>query len=323
MDYYLIDFEPFSQLEQGLQVAVASYILRENSKKIPIFRRNFTLMKWKIVADSGSNILEYKMTNASAEFKSVPLMLNIGTDVYIDNTDLDLTTLLNAMEFEKTASSSACPAPDTYAQAFEGAENVLCFTLSSALSGSYNSAVLGANIFKETHPDVNIHIFDTLTAGAEIDLLVQKAIELVEQGLEWDEVINALNEYHTHTDVTFILETVDNLVKNGRISKLVGSMIGLLGIRLVGIRTPEGKIELAHKAKGTKRAMKTTLGEMISRGYNGGKAIISHCTAQDTAETFKQLILEHYPQAAIEICQMNGLCSYYAQRNGLIIGFEK
>lgn len=281
------------------------------------------MTKWKIVADSGSNILEFTAPDNAFAYESVPLMLNIGTDVYVDNKDLDLNTLLDAMEKERTASSSACPSPNAYAQAFEGAENVLCFTLSSGLSGSYNSAMLGANMLKETHPDVNLHIFDTLSAGAEMDLLVHKAFDLAQTGISFDEMVRTLKEYHQHTDIVFMLESVDNLVKNGRLSKLVGSMIGLLGIRLIGIRTAEGKIELATKAKGTKRAMKSLLEEMQKRGYQGGKVIVTHCLNPESADNFRQLILEQYPQADISILTMDGLCTYYAQRNGLLIGYEK
>lgn len=281
------------------------------------------MTKWKIVADSGSNILEFSAPNDTFSYASVPLMLNIGTDVYIDNKNLDLNKLLDAMEKERTASSSACPAPDSYMQAFKGADNVLCLTLSSGLSGSYNSAMIAANMLKETEPGINVHIFDSLSAGAEMDLLVHKAIELAQTGVNMEQMIEQLNAYHQHTDIAFMLESVDNLVKNGRLNKLVGSMIGLLGIRLIGVRTPDGKIELATKAKGTKRAMKSLLEEMRQRGYQGGKVIISYCLNPESADTFRQLILNEYPQASVSTLEMDGLCTYYAQRNGLLIGYEK
>lgn len=278
-------------------------------------------MTWKIVADSGSNILEF--TLPTAQYESVPLMINIGTNVYMDNKDLNPADILHAMELEKTASSSACPSPDAYAKAFEGADNIICFTISSNLSGSYNSATLGKELFLEHNPNVNIHIFDTLSAGAEMDLLVYKAFELVEKNPSFDEMVQQMTDYHRNTHIAFILESVDNLVKNGRLNKIVGSMIGLLGIRLIGVRSQDGKLELATKAKGTKRALKALLAEMEKHGYNGGKVVITHAFAPANAEEFKQLLLQSYPNADTTTLQMNGLCCYYAQRHGMLIGYER
>ncbi|MDO4432635.1 MAG: DegV family protein [Aerococcaceae bacterium] len=279
-------------------------------------------MKWKIVADSGSNLSVFTLSDENVSFQTVPLMLNIGTNVYIDDKNLDKQALLAAMEQETTATSSACPSPSAYAQAFEGAENVICFTITSALSGSYNSAVLGMNLHKENHPDVNVHIFDTKSAGPEEDLLVHKAIELAQSGIEFDDMVNALNDYHARTNLIFVLESVDNLVKNGRLNKLVGGMIGLLGIRLVAIRNAEGTIEIKTKAKGSKRALKSMFAEMENFGYKGGKIIISHGFNPEGAEEFKQLVLASFPQAEISITPFDGLCTFYAQRNGVMVGYE-
>lgn len=278
-------------------------------------------MKWKIVTDSGSGLRQIDHLNEDVAFESVPLMLNIGNKVYVDNENVDISALMDAMEGESAASSSACPAPNAYAETYKGAENVITFTLSSNLSGSYNSASLGRDLFLEQNPDTNIFIFDSLSAGSEIDMLVLKAVELANKGVDFDEMVSELKAFHEHTTVSFLLESVDNLVKNGRINKIVGQMIGLLGIRLVGRRTEEGKIELAHKSKGTKRAMRTLLEEIVSRGYNGGAMEISHALNEEGAETFKTAVLDRFPQAEITLQVMSGLCCFYAQRKGLIVGY--
>ena len=278
-------------------------------------------MKWKIVTDSGSGLRQIDHLNEDVAFESVPLMLNIGNKVYVDNENVDISALMDAMEGESAVSSSACPAPNAYAETYKGAENVITFTLSSNLSGSYNSASLGRDLFLEQNPDTNIFIFDSLSAGSEIDMLVLKAVELANKGVDFDEMVSELKAFHEHTTVSFLLESVDNLVKNGRINKIVGQMIGLLGIRLVGRRTEEGKIELAHKSKGTKRAMRTLLEEIVSRGYNGGAMEISHALNEEGAETFKAAVLDRFPQAEITLQVMSGLCCFYAQRKGLIVGY--
>ncbi|UUX34305.1 DegV family protein [Fundicoccus culcitae] len=279
-------------------------------------------MKWKIVTDSGSDIRHIDNLNEDVSFEVVPLMINIANEIYIDDENIDLEALLTASETEKKASSSACPAPNAYASTFEGAENVICFTLSSNLSGSYNSASLGREILLESHPEANVFIFDTFTAGSEMNLLVRKAVELANQGLEFNALVEQVKAYHEKTNVNFVLESVDNLVKNGRVSKIVGQMIGLLDIRLIGKRSDDGLIELAHKSRGLKRALNTLLQAMKDNNYQGGKVEISYNTSIDVAHTLVDKIKSEFPSANINLIKMSGLCTYYAQRNGMIVGFE-
>lgn len=279
-------------------------------------------MKWKIVTDSGSDIRQIDNLGDDVAFEVVPLMINIANKVYIDDENIDLEDLIDASEKEKTASSSACPAPSAYAQALEGADNVICFTLSSNLSGSYNSASLGRDMFLESKPDKNVFVFDTFTAGSEMNLLIRKAVELAKEGVEFDELVQQLKDYHTKTNVNFVLESVDNLVKNGRVSKIVGQMIGLLDIRLIGKRSDDGQIELAHKSRGIKRALNTLLKTMKQNKYQGGKIEISYNTSIEVALTLIDKIKAEFPSADINLIKMSGLCTYYAQRNGMLIGFE-
>lgn len=279
-------------------------------------------MKWKIVADSGSDIRELDGLNQEVSYEYVPLMFNIGTKVYVDDETLDMKGFLDAMENESSASSSACPAPNAYAETYKGADNVIVFTLSSNLSGSYNSASLGKELILEQNPEANIHIFDSLSAGSEMNILVRKAAELISEGLEFDELVQKMVAYHKKTNIAFLLESVDNLVKNGRVNRIVGQMIGLLGIKLIGQRSEDGRIELAQKSKGTKRAMRTLLSEFDNKKFNGQVMEISHAMNPESAEQLKKEVLAKYPQAKIRIVEMSGLCSFYAQRSGLIIGFE-
>ena len=121
----------------------------------------------------------------------------------------------------------------------------------------------------------------------------------------------------------FILEQVDHLVKNGRMSKLVGGMIGLLGIRLIGVATPDGKLDVVAKSKGTKRAVKSLISEMMSRGYKGGKIYITHYNNDEAVALISEGIHSEFPDAIIEISPINGLVSFYAQEGGLLLGYEK
>lgn len=277
-------------------------------------------MKWKIVTDSGASIRFDHALPDQIGFEVVPLVINIGTQVFVDDSIDKVPALMEAMESSKLGSASACPAPDAYAKTFMDADQVICFTISSNLSGSFNSATLAKEMVLEDHPEKQIHIFDSRSAGSEMDLLIRQAIDIIQTGKDFDQVIQALNSFHETSDIVFMLESVDNLVKNGRLSKVVGGMIGLLGIRLVAKRTQEGTIEIIHKSKGTKRAIKTMVDELMKLGYQGGRLEISYCLNLENANDFKELVLSKFPSADIQVRPTSGLCSYYAQRGGLLIG---
>ena len=138
-------------------------------------------MDWKIVTDTGSNIRQINDLPESISFDIIPLILHIDNEDFVDTPDLDIE-LLNQKVAQSSESSSACPAPGVYAEKFKGADHVICFTISSELSGSYNSAEQGKQIALEENPDADIYIFDSKSAGGENDLLVFKAIELVKEG---------------------------------------------------------------------------------------------------------------------------------------------
>lgn len=280
------------------------------------------MKKWKIVADSGCDIREFENLASHVAYENVPFLLTINNQVFIDDEDVDLQEFNEKLANSKGPTSSACPAPDRFAEAYKGAENVICFTLSGALSGSYNSAMLGRDIALESNPDANIHVFDSHSAGAEVNVLVRKAISLAEEEVSFDEMIESMNEYHQETSINFLLKSVDNLVKNGRVNKIVGQMVGLLNIHLVGKRTAEGTIDLAHKSRGEKRGLKTLLDEIKNNGYQGDVIEISHNNNLATAEKIEAEIRQNYPDATIYITPMSALCCYYAEAQGVIVGYK-
>lgn len=279
-------------------------------------------MKWKILADSGSCIRHEEKITDEIGFQVVPLLINIGTELFIDDDLSKVPDLMDSMEHSKLGSSTACPSPDTYASAFMDADNVICFTISGALSGSFNSAQLAKNLVLESHPEKNIQIIDTLSAGTEMDILVDKSIELIQAGKSFDDVVTEVENYHQSTGVVFMLESVDNLVKNGRLNRIVGGMIGLLNIRLIGVRSDVGQIEVVHKSKGEKRAHNSIVDVLTEAKFNNGRIDISHCLNESGALKLKEVILKSFPQATINIRPTSGLCSYYAQRGGLMVGYE-
>ena len=279
-------------------------------------------MKWKIIADSGCDYRSLDNLASDTEFVSVPLTLQVGETIYRDDAQLNIDQMMEEMYATTTASKSACPSPDDYMKSFEGADNIIVVTITGTLSGSYNSAEIAKKIYLEEHPDAKIHVIDSLSAGGEVDLLVRKLNHLVAEGLEFDQILDAITAYQAKTKLLFVLAKVDNLVKNGRLSKLVGTVVGLLNIRMVGEASKTGTLELLQKARGQKKAIKAAFDELIKAGYTGGHITIAHSNNDKFIEQFSALIREKFAQASIEVLPTSGLCSFYAEEGGLLMGYE-
>lgn len=279
-------------------------------------------MKWKIIADSGCDYRSLDNLAPDTEFVSVPLTIQVGETIYRDDAQLNIDQMMEEMYATTTASKSACPSPDDYMKSFEGADNIVVVTITGTLSGSYNSAEIAKKIYIEEHPDTKIHVIDSLSAGGEVDLLVRKLNHLVAEGLDFDQVLDAITAYQAKTKLLFVLAKVDNLVKNGRLSKLVGTVVGLLNIRMVGEASKTGTLELLQKARGQKKAIKAAFDELLKAGYAGGHIMISHRNNEKFIEQFSELVREKFAQASIEVLPTSGLCSFYAEEGGLLMGYE-
>lgn len=271
-----------------------------------------------IVADSSCEITEVKEGN----YFRAPLKILVGDTEFVDTPDLDVKDMMDKMYAYSGKTSSACPSPDYYANLFRKPGDVIALTITSGLSGSYQSACLARDMVLEEEPDKKIYVVNTLSCGGELALMVRKINELIEEGLGFDEVVAEIEEYRKHTHLLFMLNSMDNLIKNGRVSKMVGMAANLLKIKIIGRANEEGVIELIHKVRGEKKLILTAFEEMKRRGYTGGKTIISHCFNLEGALELKKTILNEFKDACIEIFPMSGLCSFYAEKGGYIVGFE-
>lgn len=279
-------------------------------------------MTWKIIADSGCDFREMKNLAKDTQFESVPLTIQVENEIFVDDKQLDIDLMMEKMYASSAASKSACPSPDDYLKSFEGADTIFVVTITGTLSGSNNSAQVAKKIFLEEHPDAHIHVIDSLSAGGEVDLLVTKLNELIQQDLSFDEVVQVINRYQEKTKLLFVLAKVDNLVKNGRLSKLLRTVVGLLNIRMVGEASQTGTLELLQKARGSKKALASAIEELLKAGYKGGRLIIAHRNNEKFCQQISQLIQEKYPQAQIETVPTSGLCSFYAEEGGILMGYE-
>ena len=206
----------------------------------------------------------------------MPLKIRVGDREFVDNAALDVAVMMAEMRNYNGASTTACPSPEEWAEKFLMADRIIAVTISSNLSGSYNSAMIAKEMVLESHPDKKIYVLDSLSTGGEMVLAIRKANELIGQGLEFEDVVKEL-EVVPPPGRFCSLCPADNMVKNGRMSRIVGFVAGKMGMRIVGRGSDEGKLEMLHKTRGETRTLAFILEEMDRRGYQGTPAVISHC----------------------------------------------
>ncbi len=279
-------------------------------------------MKWKIVTDSGSNIFEIDDLPEDTSFERVPMLLYLDGEEVIDTPDLDTVELIEKI-YSSDKAGSACPSPGVYAEKFEGADNVIAFTITGTLSGSYGSALAGRDLVLEENPDVNIHVLDSKATAGEMDLLIRKAVELIRAEKTFDEVVETLKEYHKTTRLAYMFKSIENFVKNGRVNEFIGSVVGMLNIHVIGIRSDEGTIEMTSRARGEKRAIKAFIKDLINSGFNGRVLEIAHVHNRPLADEIAGILREKYPNVEVTIRNTSGLCTLYTERGGITVGFER
>lgn len=256
-----------------------------------------------------------------ASFENIPLTIHVdGTD-YQDDASLSVNEFIEALHQNDGKTSTACPSIAQWQKAFEGADEIYAITITSVLSGSYNSAVQAASLYREDHPETKIHVIDSLSAGPEMELIIDKLKESIDAGLNFDEICAKINAYKEKTHLNFALESLDNLAKNGRISPAVAKVAKMLKIRIIG-RPDDGKLTPVGKARGAKKTISYLIKDMEEHGFSNGRVIIAHILNEEGAENLKQTILDKHPEASVEIREARGLCTYYAQKGGLMVGYE-
>ncbi len=282
-------------------------------------------MIWNIVSDSSCDLRAAAFgDDDSVRFETVPLRIQVGEREFMDDDTLDVPEMLAAMTSEKAASSTACPSPAAFARAFEHGDCTICFTISSKLSGTYNAAVLGRDMVLEEHPEKKIFVMDSKSTAGALVLLVRKARELMKADVsgDFEAICDKLREYQSSLRTVFTLENFDNLIKNGRMRPLVGTLLHTLGIHVIADGTPQGTIHVADKARGEAKTLKSItklMGE--SKDCTGADVVISHCENASGAQKLKEQILKDLKVKNVDIVPCRGLTSFYAMEKGLIVGF--
>ena len=274
-------------------------------------------MTYKIVSDSSSNILTMENPN----YASVPMKVRAGKE-YIDNTELDLAGMVEDLKNHKGTSGSACPSVGEWLDAFGDADMVFCTTMSKGLSGSYNAACEAARIYVEENPGKRGYVFDTLTAGPEQAMLCEKIAQLIAEGHDFDTIVEKTNDYSDHMFILFRLQSLNNLARNGRVNPAVAKIVGALGIRVMG-EAQGGQIIPIHKIRGDRKAIPVLVEMMKERGfYDGATLRIAHCMGEEPALMLRDAVLAEFPNTKFVLEPTGGLCSFYAEEGGLMIGIE-
>ncbi|MGN0999455.1 MAG: DegV family protein [Faecousia sp.] len=259
---------------------------------------------------------------AGMEVSFVPMIISTNERSFTDNAHLNVTEMLDYLASYKGRSYTACPSVDSWMTTFEGADEVYAVTITSGLSGSYNAAMAARELYLHDHPDTKIAVFDSLSTGPEMLLILEMLKTLTDQGLPFEEVEARVREYQQHIRLFFSLQSLHNLSQNGRVSKVAAAAVGVLGIRIVGTASPEGTLAQLGKCRGDRKAIPELMAYMTEAGYEGGKVRITHVENPELAEKYAAAFRERWPDADIAISANSGLCSYYAERGAVLIGIE-
>ena len=277
-------------------------------------------MAYKIIGDS--------CTDLSKELKEecfvslVPLTLMIKDESFIDDETFNQKEFIEKMKASEECPKSACPSPERYMREFEGQEECYVVTLSSRLSGSYNSAVLAKNMYLEEHPEAKIEIVDSRSASCGQTLLALKIKEFKEKGMQFEEVQKKITEFRDNMKTKFVLESLENLRKNGRLTNMTAMICNVLSIKPV-MAAKKGEIIKIDQARGINKALIRMI-EYIAEDAKDAttKTVgISHCNNRERAEFVKQEILKRVPFKECVIVNTAGVATLYANDGGIIVSY--
>lgn len=276
---------------------------------------------WHLVADTACDLYTLDGGKGTLDFTTIPFSIRIGGKEYIDDERMPIDEMLEANETHAEIAQTACPSPEDWRQKFSVPGPVIAFTISSALSGSYNSACTGREMVLEEESDKQIAVIDSKATGPEEAMLIWRARDLILAGKTFEEIEKDLNETAEKIHTSFALASYRNLIKNGRVSRLIGFIAGHLGFWGIGIGDEKGEIAIRGKARGSRSMIRFLVEEITRVGVAGKQILISHCRNLKDAEALKAALEAAFAGVEVLIQETRGLDSFYAERNGLIVGY--
>jgi DegV family protein with EDD domain len=288
----------------------------------PIMYSKEINMKYKIIGDSCCDVTQEMKERCNIAI--APLSLSLDGEEFIDNDNLDINEYLKKVANSPNVPKSACPSIYDYLEQFKGEQEwVFGVTLSSELSGSYNSAINAKEMFLEENRDKKAHIFNSRGASSMEVLIALKISELANAGKDFETIVEEVEAFIEEGKVLFVLDNIDTLEKNGRMSIMKAKIIRALNLKLILKGTQEGSIDMMGKARGINKALKKMVHDMEKLGtISKNKTVaIAHCNAKERAEFVKNLIEEAYNFKEIIIVATKGISSTYANEGGVIIAY--
>lgn len=273
----------------------------------------------KLIIDSSSNM----KSDPDHNVEVVPLTISFGGKDYIDDQNLNIREFLNDMNQNQVAGKTTCPSIQAWLNALEGTEKAIIITMTSGMSGTFSSALQAKTMYEEKHPTSQIIVVDSRSAGPELTIVLHGIEKMIQGDIRFVDLEEVIAKFRMRTHLLFILQSLHNLSLNGRVSPVAAKVARLLKINLIGTASKEGKLEPLTKARGMKKAMRELLKYMKDDNYHGGEVIIDHCENEKDAEIIKDKILAEYPDAQVTIRPMRGLCSFYAEEGGIMVGFHE
>jgi len=277
-------------------------------------------MDYKIIVDSCGELTE--QMKADEHFVSVPLTLEVDGEFIVDDATFDQASFLRKVAASPNCPRSSCPSPETYRNEFDcGAKHVYAVTLSSELSGSYNSAMLGQRIALSANPDKKIHVFDSRSASVAETLIASKIVECEEKNMKFEEVVQSVEAYIESQKTTFVLDSLEALRKNGRLSFVKAFVASALKIKPVMGANNEGIIEQLDQARGINKALVKLVEHVVERSVDSANRIlgISHCNCPERAQLVKRALLEKLKVKEVILLDTAGVSTLYASDGGIIV----
>lgn len=278
-------------------------------------------MNFKIVVDSCCDLTEE--IKERFEIATAPLSIDVGDQHFVDDENLDRKKLLKSMRNSEEAPKTASPGPEPFLNLYREYENTFVVTLSKELSASYQNAVLAKDILLEEAEDKFVKVFNSFSASAGETMIAYKLGELIEAGFSREEIIKKAEKYIDEMETLFVLDSLDNLIKAGRMGKLKGKIASFFNIKPVLGATKEGTITLLDKARGSKRAIRKLVDKIGEKGDNLEDKVlgIAHCNALERAEYIKKEAAEKYNFREIIIVETAGISTVYANEGGVVLAF--
>lgn len=276
---------------------------------------------YKIIIDSCGELTEKMKTDG--HFSNVSLELEVDGVRIVDDETFNQADFIRRVSASKKGPKSSCPSPESYMSAYAGDEkNIYAVTLSANLSGSYNSAMLAMDLYKEEHGDnKNIHVFNSCSASVGETLIGLKIQECEEAGMAFEDVVKTVDAYIAEQNTFFVLESLETLRKTGRLSNIKALVASTLNIKPVMGATPEGTICQVGQARGMKKALAKMIEEMTAVTQNCENKIlaIAHCNCPDRAQYVKGLVEKVAKFREVIVLDTRGVSTMYANDGGIIL----